>query len=410
MSRIKKPGRRAKGVQGKGGKLYVVIPIREIKAGKIAYTSKWVCTEYEDIPTNVKKAMDYRSELMRSGEHRLKNMDSSVKDYVISYLNVKKRIVADTTYATYYQHAQIIMTHFGDIPISKIKVKDVNDFLDSLCFESGEKRPGYNQKRKAFQYRTIKDVRRFLIAVIEEAVKDEIRADNPAKESSINKTLTDINDKHTHDGSNFFTASEAKLFVELLLEEIHPLRFLFIFILILGLRREEALGLRWCSVDFVRKTITIEHTVTKGTRINRLNHTKTKASKRTYLLNDKMISWLMDIKADENHYQELFGNTYIQNDYIFKNINGKPYYPDSISKSFKKFICKHPELPQNITLHGLRKSCASILIDMGNDPTEAQIQLGHTDVDTTLSIYRGKRDQTMRLNNINDMIDILGLN
>ena len=123
-----------------------------------------------------------------------------------------------------------------------------------------------------------------------------------------------------------------------------------------------------------------------------------------------MISWLMDIKADENHYQELFGNTYIQNDYIFKNINGKLYYPDSISKSFKKFICKHPELPQNITLHGLRKSCASILIDMGNDPTEAQIQLGHTDVDTTLSIYRGKRDQAMRLNNINDMIDILGLN
>ena len=47
----------------------------------------------------------------------------------------------------------------------------------------------------------------------------------------------------------------------------------------------------------------------------------------------------------------------------------------------------HPELPQDITLHGLRVSCVSLLIHLGMDIKSIQKWVGHKDINTTLKIY-----------------------
>ena len=53
--------------------------------------------------------------------------------------------------------------------------------------------------------------------------------------------------------------------------------------------REEVLGLRWSCVDFDAKEFRVNHTVTKGMTVNRVNSTKTATSARTYPLTEEQV-------------------------------------------------------------------------------------------------------------------------
>jgi integrase len=43
-------------------------------------------------------------------------------------------------------------------------------------------------------------------------------------------------------------------------------------------------------------------------------------------------------------------------------------------------------LPEGLTLHALRRTCASVLVALGKDPRYVMAQLGHTDPAVTLGI------------------------
>jgi integrase len=49
----------------------------------------------------------------------------------------------------------------------------------------------------------------------------------------------------------------------------------------------------------------------------------------------------------------------------------------------------------SITFHGLRHSCASMLVNDGFNPKDIQEWLGHSDVRTTMNIY-GHLDSTRK--------------
>jgi integrase len=163
-----------------------------------------------------------------------------------------------------------------------------------------------------------------------------------------------------------------------------------------GLRREEVLGLRWSAIDFNNKALKINHTVTKGTTVNRLNATKTEASERQYPLRDNQINLLLELKSILAKQKRLFGNSYIENDYLFKNRDGKPFYPDYPSKVFKKLLRTMPDLPQQVSFHGLRKTCISMLVHAGADIKSIQNWVGHKDQETTLGIYAKVKDKSSK--------------
>ena len=153
------------------------------------------------------------------------------------------------------------------------------------------------------------------------------------------------------------------------------------------------MGLRWSAIDFNNKTMTINHTVTRGLSVNRMNTTKTAASARSYPLNDEQVEMFKQLKIKEEKNRLLCGNCYSDNDYIFKHADGSFYYPDYPTKAFKKLIKSIPELPRDITFHGLRSSCVSILVHEGKDVKSIQKWVGHADLDTTLRIYAKVKDK-----------------
>jgi integrase len=223
----------------------------------------------------------------------------------------------------------------------------------------------------------------------------------------INKKLAAENSKERNASEEFFSYEEAQLFLSKIKD--HELYELFYVTLFFGLRREEILGLRWSAIDFINKTMIINHTVTRGTTINRLNATKTESSTRKYPLTDEQIEMFKQLKARELANRELFGNAYHDNDYIFKHADGSLYYPDYPSKAFRKLIDNMPELPQDITFHGLRTSCVSILVHQGMDIKSIQKWVGHKDLDTTLRIYAQVKEKEAKREILDKMKEIIPL-
>jgi site-specific recombinase XerD len=95
---------------------------------------------------------------------------------------------------------------------------------------------------------------------------------------------------------------------------------------------------------------------------------------------------LKQIRKEQDENKAFFKSEYQNKEgYIFTWEDGRCYTPDYVSKTFKKATNDfgRPE----ISLHKLRHSCASMLINRGWDVKKVQYLLGHSDVNTTLSIY-----------------------
>lgn len=113
---------------------------------------------------------------------------------------------------------------------------------------------------------------------------------------------------------------------------------------------------------------------------------------------------MRQIQKEQIINKEFFKSDYLNRDgYVFTWEDGRPYNPDYISKLLKKATSSfgRPE----ITLHNLRHSCASMLINKGWDVKKLQCWLGHTDAQTTLNTYSHFIRQRLNTNN-NDLCQI----
>ena len=379
MARPKKDGKRATGIQGKKGYLYIVTSKPVIKDGTKRIEKKWIATGLTDTPENIKKASDARDRLLNKHASRTVDRNVTLADYSDYILSKKKREVSDTTYSAYLYRADKLKDYFGGIKVKDINESMVESFLDSL-FEKNHIQP-----------RTVKDIKVFFGSIMEQAVRDGIIVFNPVTKVMINKNLAVQYAKDKNTDEEFFSYEEAQYFLGKVKD--HELYELFYLTLFFGLRREEILGLRWSAIDLGNKTMSINHTVTKGTTINRANTTKTAASAREYPLTDEQVEMFVRLRNKEETNRKLFGNAYFDNDYVFKHADGSFYYPDYPTKAFRKIIKKIQELPQGITFHGLRSSCVSILVRQNMDVKSIQKWVGHTDIDTTLRIYAKVKDK-----------------
>lgn len=181
----------------------------------------------------------------------------------------------------------------------------------------------------------------------------------------------------------WYNASEINTLLETIKDE--PLHPLIQTTVMYGLRRSEVLGLQWQSIDFDTNTILIRHTVSMSTKVVEKDKTKNKSSYRSFPLFPEIRELLLQLKEEEQKNREFFGDTYVENDYIFKWANGAMYDPSYISHKFGDLLRKY-NLP-HIRFHDLRHSCASLLLAKGCSLKDVQDWMGHADIKMTCNIY-----------------------
>ena len=126
-----------------------------------------------------------------------------------------------------------------------------------------------------------------------------------------------------------------------------------------GLRRSEAVGLRWSAIDFENNTLTIRHTVTScnlsGKRVQiARDTTKTKSSMRTLPLLPAFKELLLEKREKQEEYKRVCGRSYDKRylDYICVDEMGTLISPDYLTASFPKLLKKNNL--RHIRYHDLR--------------------------------------------------------
>ena len=159
-----------------------------------------------------------------------------------------------------------------------------------------------------------------------------------------------------------------------------------------GLRRSEVLGLKWSSIDFERKSITINHKVTEqlvnGKYVPVVSDVmKNKTSCRTLPLIPAVEEELLKQKEKQQLYRKLFKKSYSTEylDFVCTDQEGKLIRPNFVTEHFDWLLTKYGL--KHIRFHDLRHSCASLMVMNGVSMKQVQEWLGHSTFSTTADIY-----------------------
>ncbi len=199
------------------------------------------------------------------------------------------------------------------------------------------------------------------------------------------------------------TVNEAKDFLVALRESRYaPLFCLFLFS---GLRRSEALALRWSDLDFEANTVSISrslHELRNGELV--FQSTKTKAGRRLVSVPAQVMGVLAGHKTNVAFARRQFGLPPAKDDdLVFTRLDGRPLLPATVTHAWIKLV-RRLGLP-GIRLHDARHTYASLMLRIGTSPKVVQELLGHAQIETTLGIYSHvlpgiKEDAVEKLGNL----------
>ena len=157
---------------------------------------------------------------------------------------------------------------------------------------------------------------------------------------------------------------------------------------VLGLRWGEAVGLRLSSVDFLRKTLSVDQTISLvGGRIE-VEPTKSRASRRTMTVPAFLID---ELAAHIAAHRRGAGPA----DLIFVGGRGAP-----LRRAFGDRVLRPAvtaaDLDPTITFHGLRHVAASLMVANNEHPRVMMARLGHATASISLELYSHVSDDADR--------------
>ena len=147
--------------------------------------------------------------------------------------------------------------------------------------------------------------------------------------------------------------------------------------------------MKWYDVNFNEKSIHICRNVVKVTGEDIIvKEPKTASGDRYVYFSAEMLSLLKEYRKFCRQETETYDERELtSDDYIFRRHGmGLPMTPSSFTWRFKLILKKHG-LPENLNVHSLRHTAASLMIAGGADVATVSGLLGHSQVSTTLDIY-----------------------
>jgi integrase len=266
-----------------------------------------------------------------------------------------------------------IVPFLGAKPMQKLRAPDIEAWHTSL------RTSGRRDGKGGVSARTIRFAHSLLSKCLDEAVRHELAVRNVA-----------LVQKPGAGGD------EAKEMVILTAEQQQtvlgglrgkPLYPLVVTALYSGIRRGELLALRWGNVDLDGKVIrvreSLEETEAHG---RRFKTPKTKAGRRDITLPDVIVETLRDHRRQQLEHRLALGLGKLPDDaLVFPTIDGGPQSPNEVSKKWAA-VADDFGFP-DVTLHGLRHTHASQLIDAGVDIVTISKRLGHAKPNVTLQVY-----------------------
>lgn len=226
-----------------------------------------------------------------------------------------------------------------------------------------------------------------LAAILDAAIEDGHIATNPAKRKAA-KAPTTSQMRAEKPELVTWTADQLAAFLAWDRDDIRDELFALWWVIAnTGMRRSEALALKWNDLNTTTSQISIRRA------INTEDWTKTKTTKtgnaRVIDIDTATVKVLASYKVAR---AELSFGLARAEAYIFGDDDGQPRSPDAMTSRWDRRlkwasnVKKFEHLPR-VTLKGLRHTHATILMELGVPPKVVQERLGHSTITTTMNIY-----------------------
>ncbi len=166
-------------------------------------------------------------------------------------------------------------------------------------------------------------------------------------------------------------------------------------LLVCGLRRGEIVALRWGDVDSDKHELNISRNITVDPSSPKKYAVGSPKSGhgRTVPLPKNLYDMLLALRKEQ---EEKYGMIFAPSAYVFCRDEdpSEPLYPSTPSLWHSRFIKRH-DLP-NLSVHDMRHSCATLMLESGSSVKEVQEILGHSSPQTTLSFYSAATEEAQR--------------
>ena len=330
------------------------------------------------IKNNKKRAekmlLELRQTYVPPAEHKSNgelSADMLFADYMELWLEVVRNSIEITTFSSYTQMVKgKIVPYFRKtgVKLGELQARHIQSF--------------YLYELKTVSASTVIHEHANIHKALKYAVKMDLIPYNPADKVERPKKQKYIAD--------YYRLEELEQLFEATKD--HPYSLLIQITAFYGLRRSEALGLRWDAIDFERNTITIRHIVTNAKidgkcEIVCADRAKTKSSLRSLPLVANIREKLLALKEQQKENKRICGNcyNYEYDGFVFVDELGERIRVEYLTNAFPKFLESHGL--RRMRFHDLRHSCASLLLANGVPLRHIQEWLGHSDFTATANIY-----------------------
>ena len=152
-----------------------------------------------------------------------------------------------------------------------------------------------------------------------------------------------------------------------------------------GMRRGEALGLRWEDVDLQNTRLSVRRALIPCGREVIVSEPKTARGRRAIALDAETVEVLKAQAARQLDEQAEWGDAWIDTGLVFTKENGEALHPEDVTRYFRIAVRK-AMLPK-IRLHDLRHTHATLALRAGIHPKVVSERLGHATISITLDTY-----------------------
>jgi len=276
-----------------------------------------------------------------------------------------------------------VTPYLGTIRLDKLTATRIAAHYRQLETSGRRDKPGYGKPLSA---NTVSKVHVLLAAMLDAAVDDGLILVNPAKKKRTVNPPRSSQVRAQKPEIITWTGPELHAFLTWNHDELDDELFpLWRTIAYTGMRRSEALALRWSDINFTTGRISLRRAV-DVTLPNTTKVTKTGGA-RVIDIDAETLRVLKSHKSDRGAISLDLARA---DSYVFGDDNGAIRVPDAVTSRWTRrlaWACAKIDGLPRVTLKGLRHTHATLLLELGEHPKVVQERLGHSTITTTMNIY-----------------------
>jgi integrase len=331
--------------------------------------------------TEARKELTSLLDAANKGEH-IDPKKVLLKTWVTQWLKLLERnpderqrgLINPRTLERYDQLLRLhVLPTLGEVALQKISPTSIDNL--------------YIQLERVLAVRTVRHIHVTLKACLAEAVRKRLISRNPADDAAAPRP---------RDANIATVLDEEQLTTLVRGFHGHPLEGIVTVAALTGARRNEVLALRWCDVDFEKKTISITRAVEETIKHGRhIKEPKTERGRRTIAVDDALISKLRQYRDQNKRLQAGVPDDVVVDLSLVKLpdeallFHGEGTDLTALRDAHavtRTFVRRASKLGFKMRFHDIRASHLTILLDQGVPVHVVAARAGH-DPNVLLACY-----------------------